>query len=172
MKNAQTTQSFGVVGFLIVAVALIVAAATPGGSVVSSVDDEPPGTEYLSTETGQVVAKHATGGLKIAGVRLQGKTYRLDMHYLAGPDCADANPTDTHALCRGPDGLTGEVIGRTAEGEAIVNARLEVSRACYTLIDPADPWPSYPEYLAIAGEMPDGAVGNLPFVGGVSDWTA
>lgn len=144
MDKART-QSWGLGGVLIVVVALLVGAALPGRSTVSSSDDDPLDVSQLSFETALVAGKVASGGLKIAGLRLQEKTYRLDLQYLAGDDCL--NRGEGPLQCPGPHGLNGEVVGRTgtATGDLIVSTRLEVSRACYHGISIGDPWASHPE---------------------------
>jgi len=126
---------------------LIVVAALPGRTVIS-VDDDPLPADWnqqLSTETALVAGKQATGGFKFVGVRLKEKTYRLDIDFLGSPGCVAG-------VCDGPDGLIGEVIGITFDGNLIVSSRVEVSRECYDLIKTTDPWPSFPECTAIVGE--------------------
>lgn len=147
MAKAQNTRSWGAAGLLIAAVALIVAAALPGRTVAGT-DDDPLPTDWnqqLSTETALVAAKHATGGFKFAGVRLQEKTHRLDLHFLSSSQCVAGE-------CDGPNGLIGEVVGSTFDGNLIVSSRVEVSRECYNLIKTTDPWPSFPECVAIVGD--------------------
>jgi hypothetical protein len=147
MAKANSPQSWGIAGLLIGLVALIVVAALPGRTVIG-VDDDPLPTDWdqqLSTETALVAAKQATGGFKFAGARLKEKTYRLDIAFLGSPEC-------TAGVCDGPDGLIGEVIGNTFDGNLIVSSRVEVSRECYDLIKRTDPWPSFPECTAIVGE--------------------
>lgn len=143
----RTTQNWGVGGLLIVVVALIVGAVLPGRTTTSTEDDPLPTNwnEQLTSETALVAAKHATGGLKIAGIRLDEKTYRLDLHFLGSPEC-------TAGACAGPGELVGEVVGLTTEGNRIVNSSIEVSRECYHLIQTTDPWPSFPECVAIVGD--------------------
>ena len=145
MRKVQPSQSWGIAGLLIAAVALIVAAALPGRTVIGIDDDPLPTdwTERLTAETGLVAGKQATGGFKFAGVRLQEKTYLLDVQFLASSDCVGG-------VCDGPDGLTGEVMGNTFDGNLIVGSRIEVTRACYDLIETTDPWPSFPECTVIA----------------------
>mgnify|MGYP001813070104 CR=1 FL=1 len=156
MKRVQSTsQNWGMLGLLIVAVALIVVAALPGGSAVGTPDDPLPADwdKDLSSETALVTGKQATGGLKIAGVRLREKTYRLDLDFLAEGDCSGSDPTSVATrLCEGPDGLMGEVVGLTINGETMVSSRVEVSRECYQLITTTDPWPSFPECAVIVGD--------------------
>lgn len=144
---SRTTQTWGMGGLLIVVVALIVAAALPGRTTISTGDDPLPTnwSEQLTSETALVAAKHATGGFKIAGIRLDEKTYRLDLHFLGPPEC-------TAVTCEGPGELVGEVVGLTTEGNRIVNSTIEVSRECYHLIQTTDPWPSFPECVAIVGD--------------------
>lgn len=147
MPKARTTQNWGIGGLLIVVVALIVAAALPGRTVVS-VDDDPLPTDWdqqLSSETALVAAKHATGGFKFAGIRLNEKTYRLDLHFLGSVEC-------DIGVCAGPDGLIGEVVGTTIEGNRVVSSRIEVSRECYHAIKTTDAWPSFPECVAVVGD--------------------
>ena len=157
MKKMQqrTGQSWGLLGLLIVAVALIVAAALPGRSAVGTAEDPLPADwdQHLSSGTALVGDKQATGGLKVAGVRLQEKTYRLDLQFLAAGDCSGSNPTNAATrLCEGPNGLIGDVFGSTMFGEAMVSSRVEVSRECYQLIKKTDPWPSLPECAVIVGD--------------------
>ncbi|MDH3464074.1 MAG: hypothetical protein OEM32_10670 [Acidimicrobiia bacterium] len=144
---SRTAQAWGIGGLLIVVVALIVAAASPGRTVIGTDDDALPTNwnEQLTSETALVAAKHATGGLKLAGIRLDEKTYRLDLHFLGSPEC-------TVGACAGPDELIGEVAGITTEGNRIVSSSIEVSRECYHLIKTTDPWPSFPECMAIVGD--------------------
>ncbi len=147
MAKANSPQSWGIAGLLIGVVALIVVAALPGRTVIS-VDDDPLPTDWnqqLSTETALVAGMQATGGFKFAGVRLKDKTYRLDIAFLGSPECVAG-------VCDGPDGLIGEVIGNTFDGNLIVSSRIEVSRECYDLIKKTDPWPSFPECTVIVGE--------------------
>jgi len=149
MPNPQTSRNWGLGGLLIVVVALIVAAALPGKTTIST-DDDPLPTDWdqqLSAETALVAGKHATGGFKVAGIRLDEKTYRLDLHFLGSPEC-------TFGECPGPDGLVGEVVGTTIDGNRMVSSRVEVSRECYHLIDTTDPWPSFPECVAIDNDAP------------------
>jgi hypothetical protein len=147
MVKAQNTRSWGVAGLVIVAVALIVAAALPGRTVVGTDDDPlpPDWNQQLSTGAALVAAKHATGGFKFAGVRLQEKTYRLDLHFLGSSECAGS-------VCDGPNGLIGEVVGNSFDGNLIVSSRIEVARECYNLIKTTDPWPSFPECVSIVGD--------------------
>jgi hypothetical protein len=136
-------------------VALIVAAGLPGRSVIGAPDDPLPADwdQHLSSETAMVGGKHATGGLKIAGVRLRDKTYYLDLQFLAAGDCSGSAPTSSATrLCEGPDRLIGEVVGSTMFGETMVSTRVEVSRECYEAIKTTDPWPSFPECTIVLGD--------------------
>ncbi len=147
MPKANSPQSWGIAGLLIGLVALIVVAALPGRTVVG-IDDNPLPTDWtqqLSTETALVAAKQATGGFKFAGVRLKDKTYRLDITFLGSPECVAG-------VCDGPDGLIGEVMGNTFDGNLIVGSRIEVSGECYDLIEITDAWPSFPKCTVIVGE--------------------
>ena len=147
MAKASTTQGWGIAGLLIAVVALIVVAVLPGRTVVG-MDDDPLPTDWnrrLSSETALVADKQATGGVKFVGVRLKEKTYRLDLQFLGSSECAES-------VCDGPDGLIGEVVGRSFDGDLIVSSLVEVSRECYNLIETTDPWPSLPQCAAIAGE--------------------
>ena len=147
MSKVQPSPSWGIAGVLVAVVALIVVAGLPGRTVIS-VDDDPLPTDWtqrLTTETALVADKQATGGFKFAGLRLKDKTYRLDLQFLAPSDCVGE-------VCDGPDGMTGEVMGITSDGDLMVGSRIEVSRACYELIETTDPWPSVPECIVIEAE--------------------
>jgi len=143
MPSPQDSRNWGLGGLLIVVVALIVAAALPGRTVTSTDDPLPADwDQQLSAETARVAGKHATGGFKFAGIRLAEKTYRLDLHFLGSPEC-------TFGDCAGPDGLVGEVVGNTIDGNRMVSSRVEVSRDCYQLIEITDAWPSFSECVAV-----------------------
>ena len=147
MRKVQPSPSWGIAGLLLAVVALIVVAGLPGRTVIS-VDDDPLPTDWtqrLTMETALVADKQATGGFKFAGARLWEKTYRLDLQFLGSSDCVGG-------VCDGPDGLTGEMMGITSDGDLIVGSRIEVSRACYDLIETTDPWPSVPECTVIAAD--------------------
>jgi len=148
MPNPRTSRNWGIGGLLIVVVALVVGAALPGRTVVGTDDDPLPSdwNQQLTTETALVAGKHATGGFKVAGIRLAEKTYRLDLDFLGSSQCAHGVP------CHGPDELVGEVVGIKFDGNLIVSARIEVSRECYHLIKSTDAWPSVPECVAIVGD--------------------
>lgn len=146
MVKTPTNKSWGVAGLLIAVVALIVVAALPGRTVVSTDDDPLPDDwpQRLSSEVALVAGKQASGGIKLLGVRLQEQTLHLDLHFLGSPDCAPG-------VCEGPDGLSGEVVGNTIAGDPMVSSRVEVTRECFDLIETSDPWPSHPECVPIAG---------------------
>lgn len=127
-------------GVIVGVVALVVAAMLPERTTSGTVDDKPLDTDRLTVSTALVAQSQATGGWEIAGLRLGARTYRLDLMFLASDDCSGSDGS-VSSPCPGPDGLTGEVVGRTAAGDIILNARVEVSRRCHDLAQIGDEWP-------------------------------
>jgi len=131
---------FGVLAATVLGAVGTVASVTPiAGAPIEAVPRD---------GTFAVASKSTEGGFELLGIMWRQPTHRLEITAIVPIECVALDAAGQQQLNSGrecpslPEGAAPAGGGITADGNGIVNARVDVLKACHDAIALGSPWPS------------------------------